>query len=202
VTYTGNGSSGATVGHGLGAKPNIVFYKRRDSTSDWLCLQDIQGSMKYGYLNTTASFGSAGETAPTSSVLYLSGGSDSNASGGTYVAYCFSEVAGYSKFSSYVGNGSTDGTFIFTGFRPKFVMVKGSSAAEGWTMWDSSRSSSNTASNFLYANLSNAESSPAEIDFVANGFKFRNTSSQGNVSGRTYIYMAFAEVPTKFALAR
>ena len=131
-------------------------------------------------------------------------GTDTTAAGinDRLVGYAFHSVDGYSKVGSYTGNGSTDGTFVYTGFRPAWVMVKGSSAAEAWTIWDNERNAYNTASNFLYANTRNSELSPAEVDFVSNGFKLRNASSQGNVSGRTYIYLAFAENPFKYSNAR
>ena len=204
VTYTGNGTSGATVGHGLGVKPKIVFYKRRNSTSDWLCLQDIQGSMQYGYLNQDVAFDAAGETAPTSSVLYLSSGVDSNASGGTYVAYCFAPVAGYSAFGSYTGNGSADGPFVYTGFRPRYVMIKGSSFGSNWFVIDTSRSSYNVSLDALRPNLSGAETSTGtySIDILSNGFKLRTSAADPNTSGATFIYAAFAESPFKNSLAR
>jgi hypothetical protein len=200
VSYTGNGTGGATVGHGLGIKPKIVFYKRRDTTSDWTCLQDIEGSLKYGYLNTTAAFSNAGETTPTSSLLYLSSGSDTNASGGTYIAYCFAEKQGYSKFGSYTGNGSTDGTFVYTGFKPAWLIVKQTNASgEGWYMWDNKRSSSGGANEndrYLIASASNADGTlGVDCDFLSNGFKHRYTGSASNGSGASYIYMAFAEEP-------
>ena len=203
VTYTGNATGGATVGHGLGVKPKIVFYKRRNSTSDWLCLQDIQGSMQYGYLNQDVAFDAAGETAPTSSVLYLSSGVDSNASGGTYVAYCFAPVAGYSAFGSYTGNGSADGPFVFTGMRPRFIMWKRTDTTSGWSMHDTSRDPYNISTNNLFANSSGAEDTgDSIIDLLSNGFKLRNTYARANASGGTYIYMAFAESPFKNSLAR
>jgi len=203
VSYTGNGTGGATVGHGLGAKPNIVFYKRRNLASDWLCLQDIAGSMKYGYLNTTAAFGAAGETAPTSSVLFLSSGADSNASGGTYVAYCFTPIAGFSAIGSYTGNGSTDGPFVFTGFRPAFILVKNSTTAGfNWNIFDNSRTPYNIENLLLAANLSNAETTFETLDGLSNGFKIRRSNTAFNGSGDTVIYMAFATAPFKYSLAR
>jgi hypothetical protein len=126
-----------------------------------------------------------------------------NASSATYVAYCFSEVAGYSKMGSYTGNGSANGTFVYTGFRPKFIMVKRTDSTGFWTMMDSSRSPFNVADDALYANASNAESTPAQnVDFTSNGFKFRSTDSDSNSNGGTHVYMAFAENPFKYSLGK
>jgi hypothetical protein len=128
-----------------------------------------------------------------------------NANNDTYVAYCFAAVAGYSAFGSYTGNGSADGPFVFLGFRPRFVMVKLSSAAgQNWEMWDSSRGAYNIDTPLLYANLSNAETAgnAARFDALSNGFKIRSTNAGVNTNAATYIYMAFAENPFKLSLAR
>jgi hypothetical protein len=201
VTYTGAGTGfGASVGHGLGVKPIFVIYKRRDASSDWVVRQDISGSMQYAYLNQTTAFDAGGATAPTSSVLYLD--SYLNASGGTYVAYAFADVAGYSKFGSYAGNGSTNGTFVYTGFRPKYVMAKRTNGADVWLVLDAARDPYNVANKFLQAQSSDAEGTVSSLfDFVSNGFKLR-TSTNPNDSGATYIYMAFAETPFNYANAR
>ena len=203
VTYTGTGAN-ATVGHGLGVAPKIMFYKARSTTSDWLVLNRISGSMQYGYLNQTAAFGTAGQALPTSTVMSLGGGAPENASGQTYVAYCFSEVAGYSKFGSYVGNGSADGPFVYCGFRPRYVMGKSTSAVGEWRIFDTARDSFNAAQSELFANLSNAETTNVaySTDILSNGFKPRNTNTGLNDAGVTYIFMAFAEAPFKNSLAR
>jgi len=209
VTWTGTGST-ATVGHGLGATPAMIIVKRRNAgSSGWsvyfttlsagyiLSLQSTNGQASSPARFTT--------TLPTSSVFSIGTDSDLNASGGTYVAYCFAEIAGYSKFGSYIGNGSADGTFIYTGFRPKFILYKQSSASgEYWHLQDSSRSPTNGIVLDLYPNLSNAEYtySPAMADFLSNGFKFRTDNSAWNGSGATYIYAAFAEAPFKYSRAR
>jgi hypothetical protein len=128
-----------------------------------------------------------------------------NASGGTFVAYCFSEVAGYSAFGSYTGNGSADGTFVYTGFRPMYIMIKKTAnggGARGWLIEDAARSPYNAAELFLYANSSDAESNNQQIDFLSNGFKIRNNGIVTNDNGITNIYMAFAENPFKYSLAR
>ena len=144
-------------------------------------------------------------TAPTSTVVNLGSNAGVNQSSITHVAYCFAEVAGYSKFGSYTGNGSADGPFVYTGFRPAYVMVKLSSGTDSWFVVDYARDPFNTTTRRLQPNSSGAESTSATdyaIDFTANGFKLRTDNGQINGSGSTYIYAAFAQTPTKFANAR
>ena len=204
VTYTGNGSTSPypTVGHGLGVAPQLIFTKARSTTSNWVAYTTvIDGSLDFLYLNTTAAKANSGlPTLPTSSVFQV-GGPDNNSSGQTHVAYCFSEVEGYSKFGSYTGNGSADGPFIFTNFRPAFVMVKRVNATNNWIMWDNNRSQSNVVDDWLYASLSDAEASANGADFLSNGFKLRNSANAIN-GAEPYIFMAFAESPFKSSLAR
>ena len=206
VTYTGTGSN-ATVGHGLGVAPKLIITKNRGAY-DWFTYHEALGNNKYVTLNTT---GAAVTDAnvwqssnPTTSVFYV--GANLNLSSNTYVNYCFAEVAGYSKFGSYNGNSSSDGPFIFTGFRPAYVMIKLSSAAgESWYVMDNKRNTANSETQLLFPNLSNAElsgSSGLYVDFNANGFKVRDSGSSFNTSGATYIFAAFAETPQKFSLAR
>jgi len=192
VKWTGTGSSG-TIGHGLGVAPKVVIVKRYTSTSDWVYYTStIDGSMDYLYLNLTNAKVDSGNPVPTSSVFQKN---DTN--GETQIAYCFAEKTGYSKFGSYTGNGSANGTFVYTGFKPAFVIHKRTDATSNWTMHDSTRSLINTADERLYSNLSNAEDSGGDYgdDILSNGFKIRTTSSSWNASGGTYIYMAFAEAP-------
>ena len=205
VTYTGNGTTGTqvTVGHGLGVAPSMIILKDRSNVNNWVVYTTVLGSNKYLYLNTTAAAGSVGpyELSPTSSVFYIQG-TETNASSHTYVAYCFAEVAGYSKFGSYVGNGSTDGPFAYTGFKPAYIMAKSSSNIGSWVIYDAVRNTYNVVGRALYADLSDAEyDTPPRVDFLSNGFKLRSTGEPNN-SGRTFIYMAFAENPFKFSLAR
>jgi hypothetical protein len=213
VTFTGNGSSSATVGHGLDQVPEFIIQKRRDSTNDWqVSVKDIG----VGYLNYTDAFGTSGGsngrlsyTGNTSTYYTWLAGSSTvnsvNASGATYVSYCFHSVEGFSKFSSFVGNGSADGVFVYTGFRPAFVMVKATSTANDWFMYDTKRNTYNVVDNILVANGSNSESGVAlaarNMDILSNGFKCRGNDG-GNLSGQTHIYMAFAEQPVKFSNAR
>jgi len=198
VSYTGNSSS-ATVGHGLGVAPKMIIIKHRNDVDDWTCYHASLGSSQRIQLNSTgaASALSWGGD-PTSSVFYLLGGGATavNVTGGTYIAYCFAEKKGFSKFGSYVGNGSTDGNFVYTGFKPAWVMVKNTSlAGESWVMLDNKRDPKNPTNLALFANLSNAEGGTYPFDFVSNGFKIRDSSASYNRSGDTFIYMAFAENP-------
>jgi len=207
VTYTGTGSA-ATVGHGLGVAPGMIIVKERTSTSGWFVYTSITGAGNYLSLNSTgASAGSTSiwnNTAPTSSVFSVGANNGTNENTQDYVAYCFTDdVEGYSKFGSYTGNGSTNGPFVYTGFRPRWVMVKLTSlSGAGWAIMDTSRVGYNVANNDLYANLANAEATSSYLDILSNGFKFRSSAGDVNGSGRTYIYMAFAENPFKNSLAR
>ena len=208
VTYTGTGAN-ATVGHGLGVAPSMIIVKRRDSSTngDWFTYTSMTGNTNTLFLNLTsaasAGSGSWNNTSPTSSVFTIGTSTGVNASASTYVAYCFAAVAGYSAFGSYTGNGSTDGPFVYLGFRPRFVLVKSSTAAQSWQMYDSSRDPYNQVTYTLFANGSNAESSTnGNFDFLSNGFKLRNGDFAINKSAESYIYMAFAENPFRNALAR
>jgi len=206
ATYTGNGSTGATVGHGLGVAPAIIIVKKRSSTGNWITYHTSTGINQYLYLNSTSASATATPTWGVSSTTFTlqQSFSDYNDNGVTYVAYCWSEIAGFSKFGSYTGNGSSDGPFIYTGFRPKFVLVKRADTIANWTIRDTARNSYNSANLGLFPNLSNADDSTSgrDIDILSNGFKIRGTDSDLNTSSGTYIYMAFAENPFKNALAR
>ena len=208
VTYSGNGTSGATVGHGLGVKPAMVIIKGRNAStgaSEWVTQHQ---SLSGGVSASSSTFTLSSYT----SVVYLSGtyaagayGFDAqiNGASGTYVAYCFAQVAGYSAFGSYTGNGSSDGTFVFTGFRPRYVMLKRTNTTGDWIVYDAARSTYNGITSEIYPNLSNAEdNSNVDLDFVSNGIKFRNSGFGVNGSGDTYIYAAFAEAPFKYARSR
>ena len=206
VTYTGNGAA-QTVAHSLGVAPRMIIAKRRNGAQNWFVGHSSFASWASAIegLNTTAAVNNGAtavfnSTAPTSSVFTV--GTDLSASGGTYVAYLFSEVAGFSRFGSYTGNGSTDGPFVFTGFRPRWIMIKNiQDNTTSWSMWDTSRSPSNLGDQRLEANASAAESSLAQFDLLSNGFKLRSSNSN-NASGQTIIFAAFAEVPFRVALAR
>ena len=206
VTYTGNGGTDVPVGHGLGSVPKMLIVKNRDTANDWYFYTTvIDGSLDFARLNTTAAFAASSASLPTSSVFYVTGTVVNN-SGDDVVAYCFADVEGYSKFGSYTGNGSADGSFVYTGFRPAFVLIKQTSTSgASWTIHDSTRNTYNLTNNVLYPNLSNAETSPSTqivMDLLSNGFKLKGNAANVNASGATYIYMALAENPFKNALAR
>jgi hypothetical protein len=209
VTYTGTGANG-TIGHGLGAAPKMLIVKSNSTVTSWSVYHSSIGAANELLLNSTAasaaSANSWNSTAPTSSVFSVGTASSTNTSPRTYVAYCFSDVAGYSAFGSYTGNGSADGPFVFTGFRPRFVLVKAITAAsaENWSILDTSRSPVNVMDDVLWPNVSTAEQTNAinNCDFTSNGFKFRTTDPRWNSGSYTYIYMAFAENPFKYSLAR
>ena len=216
VTYTGTGTNGATVGHGLGVAPDMIIVKRRNSTGQWATYHTSIGNTGALRLNATSatitdvSFWN--NTSPTSTVFTIGVDGDVNTNTGTYVAYCFDAVPGYSAFGSYTGNGSAtgDGPFVYLGFRPRYVLAKVASNqinATNWQIWDALRPTYNVASDYLFANASDAESNSAPtyhaIDFLSNGFKLRCVDTYGfNQSGAVYIYAAFAESPFQFANAR
>ena len=206
VTYAGNSASSATVGHGLGIAPKAVIVKGRNySGAGW----PTQINGVYGLrLNETGANDTANgsaffaNTPPTTSVFTL-GGSDETNDGYNYLAYCFAEVEGYSKISSYTGNGSADGPFIYTGFRPAFIIFR-STILCNWVIVDSARSTFNVMDDSLYPNTSGSEiTTITDVDFLSNGFKWRaNLPNETNASGQTYVYMAFAENPFKNSNAR
>jgi hypothetical protein len=213
VTYTGNNAS-ATIGHGLGVAPNAVIIKRRNGTGDWIIGHDGLASnafannkfLKYdtsGTFTNSLVFGSQ----PTSSVVQIvtgSGATNLNGSSDTYVAYCFSEVASFSKFGSFIGNGSSDGTFVSCNFRPAWILIRSTSSGRHWVMNDSARNPHNVANKTFLSNASNAEDSGSsfQIDILSNGFKCRTDGVHVNTNGGTHIFFAFAESPFKYARAR
>ena len=204
VKYTGAGTgTTTTVGHGLGAVPDVYMVKSLDSVGGWhMYHHQVSAAPETDYidLNTTdavADYTFWGDTAPTSTVFTVKDGDDVNASGEEYIAYCFKSKKGYSRFGSYTGNGSTDGTFVYTGFKPAWVLVKNTtSGSHSWLLFDNQRDPINTANQLLMPNQSSAESETSnEFDFLSNGFKLRSTGTDGNESGSTIIYLAFAENP-------
>jgi hypothetical protein len=212
VSYTGNATAGATVGHGLGVAPDLVIFKNRSAVQNWLVQGNAIGDTTAGnflLLESTAAKASNGTVNTTlgASTITLDTSATYNGNGNNHVAYCWSEVEGYSKFGSYTGNGSADGTFVYTGFRPAFTLLKRINAAASWMMQDSVRSPFNVVATRISAdiNIVEATSDAAagyRIDYLSNGFKIRNTNTNWNASGGTYIYMAFAETPFKYANAR
>ena len=204
VTYTGTGAN-ATVGHGLGVAPKMVIVKMRVAGGAWCTYHASVGATgalfldQTGAANTSATYWN--NTAPASSVFTIGTNGNVNQAQ-NFVAYCFSEVAGYSKFGSYTGNGSADGPFVFCGFRPRYVLIRDTGVAD-WDIQDTARSPFNTSKERLWANLSSAEVvSTYDIDFLSNGFKIRSTNPDTNSNGGTKIFAAFAEHPFKNSLAR
>ena len=197
-TYSGNGSVGATVGHGLGAIPKMIIVKRSNGASDWMVYHESIGNDHRLRLNTTAAKQDNpvwNDTTPTSSVFSMNDNGDANASGGNYVAYCFAEKQGYSKFGSYVGNANADGTFVYTGFKPAFVLVKNTAIADNWSIFDNKRIGYNAFNYVLYADITNVGSNGLPMDILSNGFKWRTTAAMANGNSQQHIFMAFAEAP-------
>jgi len=200
VKYVGTGSN-ATIGHGLGAVPSVVFVKKTSGTGDWIGYFKALGNTKNARLNETDAADTNStvwnSTTPTSSVFSVGTFGETNGSGDTFVAYCFAEKTGFSKFGSYTGNGSADGAFIYTGFKPAlFVVKRYDSSGEYWNVLDNKRNPENPADDFLYWSENSAEGvKSSKIDFVSNGIKIRGTDGAFNNSSGSYIYMAFAEEP-------
>jgi len=201
VTYTGNGSSGASFAHGLGVAPDLVILKNRDSARSWFV-----GHHKIGFNFITGHLNSNDDkdedsvywnnTAPSSTVVTLGNNEGGNENGDNFVAYCFTEVQGYSKFGSYTGNANTDGPFVYTGFKPEFLIIKRTDSANSWYLVDGTRGSSNVISAENEANTTGAEAtSNVRLDILSNGYKIRTSGAAYNASGGTYVYIAFAKSP-------
>jgi len=205
VTYTGNGSAGATIGHGLGVAPDVIIVKVRSATDPWSVYHSANTSSPetdYLVLNSSAATADHDnrwyDTAPTSTLITLGGSGTVNGNGLTNVAYCFAGKQGYSKFGSYTGNGNADGPFIYTGFKPGWLMIKRTDSSGEWIMMDHQRTdypNANPVDQVLYADSNSAEYSETQgVDFLSNGFKQREAGAGwGNADGGTYVYMAFAE---------
>ena len=203
ITYTGEDNIGDTVTHGLGAVPGFIIIKDRDNSSNWAVYHHKNTSAPetdYLFLNNNNATADAAnyfsDTAPTSTVFTVGQNGDTG-DADAYVAYCFTEIQGYSKFGSYTGNGNADGTFNYTGFKPAWLMIKRTSNAENWFIVDNRRETSNPRGvKFIYANTNDAEvSSDKHLDLLSNGFKLRDVTGFHNDNGETYIYVAFAESP-------
>ena len=204
VKYPANGSDDQTIGHGLGVVPEVMIVKKTTTDSgysgvrDWAVYHHSIGNTKGLFLNTTAAEATKTEwwedTTPTTTVFTIGSDGEVNDNGSNYIAYCFAEKQGYSKFGSYTGNGNADGTFVYTGFRPAFVLQK-STAVQGWQLQDNKREGYNGANDLLQPHDNAAESGVNRIDILSNGFKVITTDAGQNSSGVTYIYIAFAEAP-------
>ena len=196
ITYTGTGSAG-TIGHGLNVVPDFWMVKARSETRAWygwskgMSYGDVVNFQSSGAKSTDTSLFTS--NAPTNQVINLGSSVGVNNSGQTFVCYAFSSKTGYSKFGSYTGNGNADGTFVYTGFKPAFVIIKNSSNAHNWTMIDNKRLGYNDKNYILFPDLSNAEPTTSETDILSNGFKIRASANGVNQSGNTMIYMAFGQ---------
>ena len=205
VKYTGNGTGNSTIGHGLGATPKFIIVKCISATQSWGTYSPSFVSAsepRVMYLNQTGSYANDtnvwGTSAAFNNNTFTVGDwAGSNASGQTFIAYCFADVRGFSKMGSYTGNGNADGSFIYTGFSPAFVMIKQTTGTGKWVIKDNKRTGINVNQSTIYASESEAEGTPGYelIDLLSTGFKQRGTGSYVNGSGQSYIYMAFAEAP-------
>ena len=198
VKWTGSGSA-TTIGHGLGVTPKIIMLKNTSEVYGWQVYHASLGNTKYLALDSTdaqaTSSQSWNNTSPTSTVFSVGASDSNNKSGNTIIAYCFAEKTGFSKFGSYIGNGSTWGTFVNCGFKPAWIIAKRTSDVEDWFMYDTKRDPINVADTRLKANGNPGEATNLGVDFLSNGFKWRSNTAGYNASGSTYIYMAFAEEP-------
>ena len=197
--YTGNGAGVRSIAHGLGAIPKMFIVKRLDSTRDWAVYNASLPLANHLELNNTDTATGANlwwSSRPTSSLIYFNADGQVNFNNSTYIMYAFTDVQGYSKFGSYTGNENNDGTFVYTGFKPAFLIIKRSDQAQPWLLLDNKRGTYNVNQSKLFPNASDAENTDTSngVDFLSNGFKLRRNNGESNESG-TYIYMAFAESP-------
>jgi hypothetical protein len=207
IQFTGT-QANATIGHGLGVAPKMIIVKTYGGgTRGWRVYHESIGNTKYLILNdssaATTDSTAWNNTTPTSTVISLGANGETNNGGSLMIAYAWAEIAGFSKFGSYTGNGSADGVFVYLGFRPKYFMIKVTNGVNSWIIVDTSRAPYNVIGNYLLADTSGAEGTGfVLVDFLSNGFKMRNTYSGWNGSGENFIYAAFAENPFKNSNAR
>ena len=198
IKYVGNGTAGHTIPHHLGAAPQMIIVKALSTNDDWMVGHTAAGFNQFMILNSTARDATGTQfnsTVPTSSVFSIGSNNNMNQNNNSFVAYSFTNIKGFSKFGGYTGNGNADGTFVYTGFKPAFVMVKLVSAAgEDWFICDNKREGYNAENNRLLPNLNSAESTDSPIDILSNGFKARTSGANVN-AGEDYLYAAFAEEP-------
>ena len=200
VNYTASSAAAATVGHGLGVVPGVIIIKCINQGESWCVYHESLGATKNMTLNSTSAVAtSAAEfnnTAPTNSVFTVSGNSDRTGGGLNYLAYCFAEKQGFSKISSYTGNGHINGTFVYTGFKPAFILIKNTeNGARNWQIYDSKRIGYNYNNYRMAVNLPQTEESNLNLDIYSNGFKTLTTDADVNENAKKYIYLAFAEEP-------
>ena len=206
VSYTGNGTAGAKVGHGLNSKPDLILLKTLGDTQNWMVYHSALGATKAVFLSTTDSVATSSvyfnNTEPTSSVFSLGTRAGINQNSDPMIAYCFSAVEGYSAFGKFSGNSSTDGPFQFCGFKPRFLLLKGITQARDWIILDTARDTGNVGDSYLHPNSSGAENTYAIADILSNGFKMRYSGGLANQTGEEYVWAAFASHPFKTARAR
>ena len=199
VKYTGAGSD-ATVGHGLGAVPTMIMIKSITTTAhDWVVYHQGMGNAKAIALNlSNVEYGATAwqSTTPTNQVFYIKGGANSVSGSMDFIAYCWTDIKGYSKMGSYTGNGNTDGTFVYTGFKPAFVNFKRTTGAvANWQLWDNKRDIDNPVERAMHPDTNSLSSNDQDIDFLSNGFKIRSNQGHLNANNVNFIYQAFAEEP-------
>jgi len=203
--YSGTGSN-ASITHGLGKIPKMVIVKRLNATEDWCVFTydvNVSNNNAHNYLELNTTNAQAGDSGArwgvyqnfNTNTFGIGTDNATNANGATYVAYVFTDIKGFSKVGTYTGTGNADGPFIYTGFKPAFVMIKATAGSEDWRMYDNKRNGFNPNNFTLYSNLNNAEATDIDLDILSNGFKIRRNSGGFNNSGTTYMYMAFAEAP-------
>ena len=206
ISYTGTIQSGETIAHGLGGVPEMIWAKNRDNSANWVVYTKDLTSEYTLYFNTSGGENNSATTwgSHTATVFGVDDDPQSNPNGDATIAYLFRSIEGYSKIGSFVGNSSSDGTFVNLGFRPAWVMIKSTSSGTNWSIFDNKRLGYNVDNNIMRigANESSQEQTDDDVDFVSNGLKFRRSSTNFNNSSHTYIYLAFAEAPFKFANAR
>ena len=198
IKYSGNATAGATVGHGLNSAPEFVFTKKLSASANWQCWGSVIGNvytinLNHGTAKTNPNGNYNNDTNPNSTVVTLGNDNDINQNGEPYIMYCFHSVKGYSKIGTYTGTGSAEGAFVYTGFKPAWVMVKRTSDSQGWVIWDNKRPGYNLTNQSLTANESGAEETGRTFDVMSNGFKIRDTNTATNANGSTYMYLAFGQ---------
>ena len=209
VSYTGNGSAGNTVSHSLGVAPDLMIIKNRTTAGPhWFCYMRSMGNTTWIPLDTNSTANTSvtdtlNSTSPTSSIFTLGNSTKVNSSSTDYIAYLWSAVPGYSKFWYYTGNGNADGSFVYTGFKPAFLVAKNTATTNYWRMWDHKVQPTNPVATGFYPNVANAEDAPVNwtLDFLSNGFKVRNDDGEMNGNGQDIIYWAWAEAPFQYSNA-
>ena len=196
IAYTGTGSA-ATIPHGLGVAPKAIWVKRLDSSAGWCCYFENDGAGYYQRLNDASNRAADNNiwngTAPTTSVFSVGTDTDVNGNNATYVAYCFAPVQGYCRIGRYRGNTSSNGAFIYTGFRPQTIIIKEQSSSKNWFLWQDVRLGYNGGNRATSPNLSNSEQTSDHCDLLSNGFKFRDSDTNFNAAGNEYNYMAWGQ---------